>query len=241
MVGSYPAIISAANGYSVEVLRILLEGGADPNTPAIVDPDAAYKARIDMEKKKGKKANKDVIKALESLLGKLGEPQKVYALQQTVQQTNCVPCLELLIKHGADVNKIETDGGLMHTLAAFSMTPEMRKDGFTKGAAGMESFGLKVPEFYGNLPDDINGTPGEMLTLLAKAGLDVNVKRADGVTAFMVALTLHKLDLAKAMMRNGADAVTMSHIERRGPDHVSYPICAAAEFADKELFQMMLD
>lgn len=238
--GSYPAIISAANNYSVEVMKILLQGGADPNLQGTVDPAAFFQQKIDAEKAKGKKANEAMITAWEGIV-KTMKPSQVTALQQTVQQTNCVPCLDLLLKAGADPKKDTLNGGLMHVLTNFSMTREMRKDGFTKGAPGMASMGLKIPDWYADLPDEINGTPGEMLELLAKAGLDVNVKRTDGVTAFMAVLTLHKLDLAKAMMRNGADAVTWSHIERHGPDHVSYPICAAAEFADLELMQMILD
>lgn len=238
--GSYPALITASNCYSIEVMKLLLDGGADPNAVGVIDAGATLRKMLESEKAKGRKANKVMVNAWEEALKNM-EKTEVTALQQTVQQTNCVPCLEMLLQHGADVNKTSVDGGLMHTLAAFSMEKEMRKDGFTKGAPVMETMGMKVPAFYGNLPDDINGTPGQMLDLLAKAGLDVNVKRSDSVTAFMVALTLHKLDLAKAMMRNGADAVTWSHIERHGPDHVSYPICAAAEFADVELMQMILD
>ncbi|MBL4586450.1 MAG: hypothetical protein JKX84_05265 [Flavobacteriales bacterium] len=146
-----------------------------------------------------------------------------------------------MLKHGADVNANEIDGGLLHTLSAFSMTPEMRKEGFTKGAPGMASMGLKVPDFYGNLPDDINGTPGEMLALLAKAGLDVNVKRADGISAFMVAMRLHKLDLCKSMLRNGADAVSITEVDFGRRKMKTYPICAGAEFADVEMMQLILD
>ncbi len=238
--GSYPAIISAAKGYTVEVMKMVLEGGADPNRPGKVDPAAFFQKKIDAEKAKGKKANKAMIGAWENVV-KTMKPSQVTALQQTVQQTNCVPCLDLLIKHGADLNKTEVDGGLMHTLAAFSQTREMRKDGFAKGAPGMASMGLKVPDFYGNLPDDINGTPGQMLELLAKGGLDVNTKRADGISAFMVAMRLHKLDLVKAMLRNGADAVSVTEVDFGSRKMKTYPICAGAEFADVEMMQLILD
>jgi hypothetical protein len=238
--GSYPAIISAANCYSVEVLKILLEGGADANAIGVIEGGAHLLKLAEAEKAKGKKGNKDMIKAWESAAASIPRTE-VNALQQTVQQTNCVPCLELLLKHGADVSKNEIDGGLMHTLASFSMTPEMRKEGFTKGAPYMETLGLKVPDFYGNLPDDINGTPGQMLDHLAKAGLDVNGKRADGISAFMVAMRNHKLDLCKSMLRNGADAVSITEMKFGKRVMTTYPICAAAEFADMEMMQMILD
>ena len=238
--GSYPAIISAANCYSTEVMKILLEGGADPNAVGTIDPGVHMQALADKEREKGKKANKAMIDAYEAA-AKSVPPSQVTALQQTVQQTNCVPCLDMLLKAGADINKTSVDGGLIHTLATFSMDKDMRKDGFTKGAPMMETMGLKVPAFYGNLTDDLNGTPAQMLDLMIKAGADVNAKRADGVSALMVALRLHKLGLSKVMVKNGADVVSET-VALMGKNKVkSYPICAAAEFADVELMQMILD
>ena len=238
--GSYPAIISAANCYSVQVLQILLEGGADANAIGVIEGGAHLIKLAEAEKAKGKKANKAMIDAWEAAAASIPRSE-VTALQQTVQQTNCVPCMELLIKHGADVNKNEIDGGLMHSLAAFSMTAEMRKEGFTKGAPTMASMGLKVPDFYGNLPDEINGAPAQMLSILAKAGLDVNEKRADGITAFMVAMRLHKLDLCKSMLRNGADAIAVTEVDFGKRKIKTFPICAGAEFADIEMMQLILD
>ena len=238
--GSYPAIISAANCYSTEVLKILLDAGADSNAEGIIDPGVHMQALADKEREKGKKANKAMIDAWEAA-AKSVPPSQVTALQQTVQQTNCVPCLDMLLKAGADPKKVKVDGGIMHVLANYGMEKDMRKDGFTKGAPIMETMGLKVPAFYGNLPDEIHGTTVEMFDLLVAAGVDVKAVRTDGVSALMAALRLHKLDLSKAMVRHGADAVSES-IAQVGRFKVkSYPICAAAEFADLELMQMILD
>ncbi|MCF8277935.1 MAG: ankyrin repeat domain-containing protein [Flavobacteriales bacterium] len=238
--GSYPAIISAANCYSTEVMKILLEGGADPNAVGTIDPGLHLRTLAAKEREKGKKANKAMIDAWEAAANTV-PPSRVTALQQTLQQTNCVPCLEMLLKAGADINNTEVDGGLIHTLAVFSMDKDMRKDGFTKGAPVMETMGMKVPAFYGNLTDDLNGTPAKMLDLLLGAGADVNAKRTDGVSALMVAMRLHKLDLSKEMVRKGADVVSESVAEMGKRKVKSYPICAAAEFADVELMQMILD
>ncbi len=238
--GSYPALISASNCYSTEVMKLLLDGGADPNAPGKLDPGAGLRKMLEDEKAKGKKANKAMVDAWEAALVNL-QPSEVTALQQTLQQTNCVPCLEMLLKAGADIKKTTVDGGLIHTLATFSMEKDMRKDGFTKGAPVMETMGMKVPAFYGNLTDELNGTPTQMFELLLAAGADVNAKRSDGVSALMVALRLHKLELSKAMLRGGADAVSESVAEIGKRKLKSYPVCAAAEFADAELMQLILD
>jgi ankyrin repeat protein len=238
--GSYPALISAANGYSTEVMRLLLDGGADPNAVGTIDPGLHLRGLAAKEREKGKKANMAMVDAWEAAANTV-PPSEVTALQQTIQQTNCVPCLDMLLKAGADPKQVKVDGGLIHTLAAFSMDKDMRKDGFTKGAPVMETMGMKVPAFYGNLTDNLNGTPAQMLDLLVKAGADVNAKRADGVSALMVVLRLHKLDLAKVMVKYGADVVSESVAEMGKRKVKSYPICAAAEFADGELMQMILD
>lgn len=237
--GDYPAVINAANNYSVDVLKMLLDAGADPNKPGISDPGATFRALIDAEKAKGKKANKAMIDAWEGMLKNM-QPTEVNALQLTVQATNCVPCLKMLIDAGADVKNAEKEGNLIHRLSNFSMTQEERRNNFALGAPNLKAWGLNPPEWYSNLPDDRNGTPAQMLELLLEAGLSPNDKRPDGMTAFMAVLRLHKLELAKAMMKHGADATAESVTEVGKQTVTSYPICAAAEFADVELMQMIL-
>ncbi|MFM1874401.1 MAG: hypothetical protein RL266_138 [Bacteroidota bacterium] len=237
--GNYPAVINAANNYAVDVLKMLLDAGADPNKPGISDPGATFRTLIDAEKAKGKKANKAMIDAWTNAMNML-EKSEVNALQLTVQATNCVPCLKMLIDAGADVKNAEKEGNLIHRLANFSMTQEERRNNFALGAPNLKAWGLNPPEWYSNLPNDRNGTPAQMLELLLEAGLSPNDKRPDGVTAFMAVLRLHKLELAKAMLKHGADA-TQECVAEIGKIKVkSYPICAAAEFADVELMQMIL-
>lgn len=238
--GEYPAVINAANNYSVDVLKLLLDAGADPNKPGIADPGAGIRSMIEKEKAKGRKANKAMIDAWKGMLKNL-QPTEVNALQLTVQATNCVPCLEMLIDAGADVKNAEKEGNLIHRLSNFSMTQEERRKNFALGAPNLKAWGLNPPEWYSNLPNDINGTPGQMLELLLEAGLSPNDKRPDGMTAFMAVLRLHKLELAKAMMKHGADATQESITQVGNITVKSYPICAAAEFADVELMKMILD
>ena len=234
--GSYPGIIQAANNYSVEVLRILLEGGADANKVGIIDGGAHLLKLVEAEKEKGKKGNKAMIKAWEAAAA-AAPRSEVTALKQTVQQTNCVPCLQLLIDHGAKVDAVDptTNSNILFTLAAFGMTQEMRKEQFSKGKAGMETFGLKVPDWYSNLPNSKNGTSSDMLDLLVKAGTDVNLINSDGNSPLLVALGTQKVDVAKGLVKGGAD-VTYMHLK-----HKRDAVSSAAELGDLELLKLLVE
>ena len=238
--GSYPAIIQACNNYSIEVIQLLLDAGADPNKPGLLDPGAHLRKLIADEKAKGKKANKTLITAWESALA-MQKSSEVSALQQTVQQTNCVPCLKMILEKGADVKRKIGSGTILHTLSAFSMTREGRKDAFAKGVPAMQSYGFKLPEWYGNLPDNVNGTSPEMLDLLVAHGADVNQANEEGYSPLIVALRTFKLDLSKAYINNGADVKTGSGVSLAGKEMEYVPICAAAEFGDVELMKLMLE
>jgi ankyrin repeat protein len=239
--GNYVALVSASNNYSVEVLKILLAAGADPNKGAKVIPNTApLQNLIDAEKAKGKKANKVIIEAWEAAVANM-KPTTIYALQVTIQQTNCVPCLEMLYKAGAKEDIAYSDGNAFHSLAVFSMTREERKTAFTAGKAGMESYGLNVPDWYGNLPDDKNGTPEDMMNVILANGADINKKRADGHTPLLVAMAVHKPEISKALLKAGANAKDPCIIKGVKKDLTAYPICKAAEFMDVESMTMILD
>src|SRR4051812_29061600 len=72
--GTYPALVAAPRYYSVEVMRMLLKAGADPNKIAEVKVDVAAPVRklLEDEKAKGKKGNKYLVKAYEDQLSKMG-------------------------------------------------------------------------------------------------------------------------------------------------------------------------
>ncbi|MFC2152025.1 ankyrin repeat domain-containing protein [Bacteroidota bacterium] len=246
--GNYPALISACNVYSTEVVKMLLDAGADPNKKGVADPTVVFKKLIENEKAKGKSANKAAIKAWEGMIGTM-QPSEVELMQILVQQTNCVPCLKMVLEKGA---KLELQDGntVLDVLASFSMAKEERKTAFTQGAPTYESFGYKLPDWYKDLPDDRNGTAVEMLELLMSKGLDINKPNTLGLTPLVVALKgcnavesgkASKLAVVNKMVELGADpALPATQIFEKG-EAVYYPICLAAEFGNVELVSMMLD
>jgi len=231
--GNYPAIVSATNNYSVEVMKILLDAGADPNKAGKADPGVTLRKMLEDEKAKGKKANKTLIDAWEGVLKNM-QPVSVYAIQLAVQQTNCVPCLELLLNHEARIDVV-SDGNLLHTLSAFGMSREGRKEAFSKGKTAMESYGLKVPDWYANLPDEKNGTTEQMLSLLLSHGADVNKTNSQGMSPLLTALGTQKINLAKALVEAGADVNYVAG--ENGKD----PVAFAAELGDVDLLKSLID
>ncbi len=68
--GSFPVLVSASRYYSLDVMKMALKAGADPNKPGTIKVDAAAPIRklLEDEKAKGKKANKYMVKAFEDQL-----------------------------------------------------------------------------------------------------------------------------------------------------------------------------
>ncbi len=231
--GNYPALVSAANNYSVEVMKMLIESGADPNKPGKLDAGATLRKMLADEKAKGKKANKVMVDAWEAALKNM-QVSTVTAVQQTVQQTNCVPCLKLLLDNGAGIES-NGDGNILHTLAAFSMTQQGRKEAFAAGKAGMESYGLKVPDWYIDLPAEKNGQPSEMLNLLVGKGADVNQLNSHQLNPLLTAMGTKKVELAKAMIKAGAD------VKYYPKENARDAVNMAAELGDMELLKMIVE
>lgn len=197
------ALVGACNNYSTEVVKMLLDAGADPNAKS-----------------------------------------PIYAtnpVEITLRQTNCVPCLKMLAEKGADLKRIDENGAnYVHTLAVFTMTADQRKDLFAKGKATMESYGLKVPDWYANLGPDRNGTPEQMLDILVDAGCDINLQNGKGgYTPLMVAIGIvpgapAKHFLAKALLERGADVTIQTDTDVTA-------ISLASSMDDSELLKMIID
>lgn len=216
--GKYPAIIQAANNYSLEVMDILLAAGANPNAPgeinspamkAVYDQIKTLEAQAAAAKGKTKKIYEDAVANLKTQYGDgTTGGIKVYAINQTVQQTNCGPCLEKLLAKGAKMD-LAAGQPLIHIWAVFSMTADERKEAFAKGKAAMEgTYGLKTPEWYGNLPSDRNKNPEEVLDILLNAGAKVNQLNDQQKTPLHMALAGgmgNKDHVMLALLNKGAD------------------------------------
>jgi len=233
--GNYPALIQACNNYSVQVAEMLIKAGADPNKKAVVDPSNTFRTLVAREKAKGKNANQAMINAWSANIGKL-PISEISALQVTLQQTNCVPCLKLLLDNGVNMDVGEGTTPL-HVLASFSNTPEARKEMFAKGAPNMALFGINVPAWYSDLPAEHNGTPAEMLALLLQKGPDLNVVDKNGYTPLLIVLDLKKPELAKVLLAAGADV----KIPYKFKSITKYPVTYAAFLGDAEVMKMILD
>jgi ankyrin repeat protein len=113
----------------------------------------------------------------------------------------------------------------------------------------MANFGMTVPDWYLNLPDDRNGKSTEMAELLINAGCDLNKQDATGFTPLCQVLkgailsaeptTTAKIDVGKMFIEKGADVNGSSTMT--GSDWTYYPICLATELADMELVKLLVD
>jgi len=246
--GNYPAIISASNVYSTEVVKMLLDAGADPNKHGLIDNTGFYRDLIEKEKAKGKKkANKAMIKAYEAAIAN-AVPTKMYAVTAICMQTNHVPGLKMMIEAGMKL-ELEDGSNALHILANYAMSKEERKLLYSKSGPAMEGYGLKVPDWFLNLPDDRNGKSTEMAELLINAGCDLNIQDATGFTPLCQVLkgailsaeptTTAKIDVGKKFIEAGADVNGFSTLA--GTKWTYYPICLATELADMELVKSMVD
>jgi len=246
--GKYPTLINACNNYSVKVTELLLKAGADPNKRGTVDPSDTFRALVAAEKAKDA-PNEALINAWSGMIGSQPTSQ-VTALQQTIMQTNCVPALKMLIEHGVKID-IEGEANIYHILANYSNSPATRKSRFAQGATTMSQFGYKVPDWYGNLPDEINGSAAEMLDLMASISTEgINDPDAQGFTPLVLALKglnsvpedkQSKLNVAKGLIKYGADPKQTCEWDFGAGETTWIPICTAAEYGDVELIKTILE
>jgi len=238
--GDYPALIQACNNYCLETAKILLDAGADPNKVGVTDPANTFRTLIANEKAKGKSANQASINAWESLIPNMKKTE-IELVRVIVQQTNCAPCLKLVLDKGGKID-FKDGTNALETFANFSMTKAERVTAFKTGSSGMAAFGLKVPDWYSNLPENLNSEPVEMLELILSKGVDINKPFTNGMTALTTALRSNgKLHASKALMTKGADPKVVG-IQTVGSIKVThYPICHAAQQGDIELMEKILN
>jgi len=240
--GSTTVLFQASFYSSLDVLKLILDAGADPNKPMVVDASVTFKTMLASEKAKGKDANKYLIKAYEDGI-KNAKPIENYPLPSVITNTNCVPCLQLLLDKGAKINLGITDGTLIHTFAAGGASKEYRKTTNAAIKKSIEPYGYTVPDWYLNMPADRMGEPEEILKLLLGKGLAINEKNA-GVKGGIPAQTPletalgaglgNKKEVMLALIANGSDVKITS--DWYGPE-----IFQAAQTGFTEVVKAMVE
>lgn len=110
-------------------------------------------------------------------------------------------------------------------LAACSPSPEQSKKKLSE---------MKVPQTQESLLASTKSPKSEEVArLLVSAGVDVNARQANGMTALMSAAFNRQIDTAKALLDKGADVKA----EANGFSALTL----AAEHGDKEMAKLLLD
>jgi ankyrin repeat protein len=177
--GDFPALVNASRYYSVDVIKLLLKAGADPNKTAEVKVDLAAGVRkaLEDEKAKGKKANKYMVKAYEDQLSKMPAGNSVIfsALGNALSSTNCEECVELLLNAGAktDFKNPITGGNSVHEVALGWVPVEQRTATIKAIVDYFEKAAMPVPEWYKNLDVSNLGSAYGIIKLLKSKGADM--------------------------------------------------------------------
>jgi ankyrin repeat protein len=209
--GDSPSLTMAPRFYSVEVMKLLLKAGADPNKPAVVKVDLAAPIRklLEEEKAKGKKGNKYMVKAYEDQLSKMpaGNTMTTYALQAAVESTNCEECVMLLLKAGAKDFKSQISGGnAMHQFATSYVAPDVRQAGITPSIPYFEKAGMGIPDWYRNINLVEMGDAYGIAKLLKEAGIDMEALDNQKQTPLKAAMNhpTPNEDVIMSLVNNGA-------------------------------------
>lgn len=211
--GDIPALVNASSFYSVDVMKLLLKAGANPNKAGEVkiDLSAGVRKALEDEKAKGKKANKYMVKAYEDQLSKMpaGNSTTFTALGNVLTNTNCEECVELLLNAGAktDFKNAITGGNSVHDVAFNWQPVEARMVRIKAIIDYYEKAALPVPEWYKNLDVSTYGSAYGILKLLKANGADFeyldNNKRTP-LTSAVLQPTPNE-EVIMALVDNGAN------------------------------------
>ena len=149
--GDSPELLGAARYYSLDVMKLLLKAGADPNKTATVKNTgvAAFTKMIEDEKAK-KKPNQTLIKIYETTLASMSGDIIFSALGNALFSTNCKECVELLLNAGARTDvKGTNEGNVVHELLNW-LPVAQRADHMKKNIPHLEKL-LAIPDWYRNL------------------------------------------------------------------------------------------
>ena len=211
--GDYPALVGASRYYSIDVIKMLLKAGADPNKIAVIKVDLAAGVRkaLDDENAKGKKGNKYLVKAYEDQLKAMGNATTITysALQNAVGNTNCKECVELLLNAGAktDFKSSISGGNIVHEIAFTWVPVEQRAAAIQTNIPYYEQAGMAVPDWYKKMNITSMGTANDIVKLLKDKGADMEGLDNNKWTPLMWAVRqpTPNEEIINALVDNGAN------------------------------------
>ena len=212
-VGAYPPLVNACLYGSPEVIKALLDAGADPNKPAITEVSAQFQKMVDDEKAKGKNGNKDLIKTWESIVKtmKSSPPVINYAMTNLVTGTNCLDCMKMLVDKGGKTDMINTISGsnLLGDFATSGRGKKARAASNKVNADALEKYGMPIPDWYKNSDESKMASPEEIVKYLVSKGNDINfknkLKNSPLMESLVVIPSIVQSEVIVAFINNGAD------------------------------------
>lgn len=192
----------------MNIVRLLLEKGADPNKTGEAFPVLMEAINV---------GNKDLIQLLltHGANANLGNQITGSPLEQAIMKGDA-GVVKLLLMHGADANGKKRGGrGYLNDAIMFSSKEIVRL---------LVAYGADV-NAYDKI---IGGTPLthairrrqiEIVRLLLDSGANVNLSEVDGMTPLMVATRMGRKDIVRLLLEYGADA---SIRDKKGNTAISY-------------------
>lgn len=247
-VGSGAPIKNAAAGGHIDVVRLLLERGADPNLPEEgIAPDghalhsAVVRGHIEIVRlllKHGAHPNVEIESSADTLSAALGSAG--YRTQSNPEM------VELLCAHGAAraVHLLAYSGDIVTAAAVFAANPALADDPealANAASGGKESFVRLMLRYHPDLPRRVDfpawavgAKTRELNELLFQHGMDPSAANWLGITPLHQFARNGDTEKATIFLDHGA------YLHARDEDICSTPLGWAAKFGQKAMAELLL-